>query len=82
MFITVSAEQFGTNLRATVAVTAPNFVRGLTAVLTLAFKGLKPYLGTVTSAGLIGAVTILVAFIALLQLEETYGKDLDYLEPV
>jgi MFS family permease len=82
VFITVSAEQFGTNLRATVAVTAPNFVRGLTAILTLAFKGLKPSLGTVGSAGLIGAVTILVAFVALLQLEETYGKDLDYLEPV
>jgi MFS transporter, putative metabolite:H+ symporter len=82
LFITMSAEQFGTNLRATVAVTAPNFVRGLTTVLTLAFRSLMPNLGAVPSAALIGAVTILVAFIALLQLEETYGKDLDYTEPV
>lgn len=82
LFITMSAEQFGTNLRATVAVTAPNFVRGLTAVLTLAFKGLGPRLGTVPSAALIGAVTLVVAFLSLRQLEETYGKDLDYAEMV
>ena len=82
VFVTVSAEQFGTNLRATVAVTAPNFVRGLTAILTLAFKSLKSSLGTVPGAALIGAVTILIAFLALSQLEETYGKDLDFTEPV
>jgi MFS family permease len=82
VFVTVAAEQFGTNLRATVAVTAPNFVRGLTVVLTMAFKILKTPLGDVLSAALIGAVTILVAFIALSQLEETFGKDLDYFEPV
>jgi MFS family permease len=82
LFITMSAEQFGTNLRATVAVTAPNFVRGLTAVLTLAFKKLGPHLGTVPSAALIGAVTVAIAFISLRQLEETYGKDLDYAEMV
>lgn len=82
LFITMSAEQFGTNLRATVAMTAPNFVRGLTAILTIAFKSSKPVLGTVPSAALIGAVTIAVAFLALLQLEETYGKDLDYTEPI
>jgi MFS family permease len=82
VFITVSAEQFGTNLRATAAVTAPNFVRGLTALLTLSFKHLKPLFGTVSSAALIGALVILVAFAALSQLEETYGVDLDYLEPV
>jgi MFS family permease len=82
VFVTVAAEQFGTNLRATVAVTAPNFVRGLTVVLTMAFKILKTPLGDVSSAALIGAVTILIAFIALSQLEETFGKDLDYFEPV
>jgi Arabinose efflux permease len=82
VFVTVAAEQFGTNLRATVAVTAPNFVRGLTVVLTMAFKILKTPLGDVPSAALIGAVTILIAFIAFSQLEETFGKDLDYFEPV
>jgi MFS family permease len=82
LFITMSAEQFGTNLRATAAVTAPNFVRGLTSVLTIAFGSLKGRLGIVPSAVLIGVVTIVVAFICLMQLEETYGKDLDYTEPV
>ncbi len=82
VFITISAEQFGTNLRATVAITAPNFVRGLTALLTLSFKGLRPALGTLQSAILIGAVIAVIAFIALTRLEETFGKDLDYTEPV
>ncbi len=82
IFITVSAEQFGTNLRATAAVTAPNFVRGLTTLLTLAFKELSPLLGTLSSAALIGAFILLIAFVALFQLEETYGVDLDYLEEV
>jgi MFS family permease len=82
VFVTVSAEQFGTNLRATVAVTAPNFVRGLTALLTFAFRSFQPGLGTVPCAALIGSVTIIIAFIALFQLEETYGKDLDYTEQV
>ena len=82
VFVTVSAEQFGTNLRATVAVTAPNFVRGLTVVLTMAFKILKAPLGDVPSAALIGAITILIAFVSLFQLEETFGKDLDYFDPV
>lgn len=82
VFITVSAEQFGTNLRATVAVTAPNFVRGLTTVLTIAFASLKPKYGAVNAAAMIGAATAIVAIISLFQLEETYGKDLDYTEQI
>jgi MFS transporter, putative metabolite:H+ symporter len=82
VFITISAEQFGTNLRATVAVSAPNFVRGLTALLTLSFKGLRPSIGTLPSAMLIGIVIIIIALIALTRIEETFGKDLDYTEPV
>jgi MFS transporter, putative metabolite:H+ symporter len=82
MFITISAEHFGTNLRATAAVSAPNFVRGLTALLTLAFKGLRPVIGTLPSAMLVGAGILLLAFIALSRIQETFGKDLDYIEPV
>jgi MFS family permease len=82
IFVTVAAEQFGTNLRATVAVPAPNFVRGLTAVLTLSFKALQPHLGTLTSAAALGIATLDLAAIALSQLEETYGKDLDYVEEI
>jgi hypothetical protein len=80
LFVTVAAEAFGTNLRATAAVTAPNFVRGLTALLTLAFKGLRPALGVTSAAALIGAVMVAMAFIALSQIPETFGRDLDYLE--
>ena len=82
LFITMSAEQFGTNLRATAAVTAPNFVRGLTFVLTLAFKTLSTRVGMIPSAALIGVVTVLLAALSLTMIEETYGKDLDYTEPV
>jgi MFS transporter, putative metabolite:H+ symporter len=82
IFITVSAEQFGTNVRATVAVTAPNMVRGLTALLTIAFKWLKPGMGTVQSAVVIGAIVVAVAAFALGRLEETYGRDLDFYEKI
>lgn len=80
VFLTTAAEQFGTNIRATVAVTAPNFVRGLMTPITLAFKGLAPTHGTLAVAASLGVAVVAVAFLALNQLEETYGKELDYLE--
>lgn len=80
VFITMSAEQFGTNLRATVATTAPNFVRGAIVPVTLAFRWLGPGIGMRTAAGLLGACTLVVAAVALWQLDETYGKDLDFVE--
>ena len=82
VFLTTAAEQFGTNIRATVAVTAPNFVRGLMTPLTIAFKTLAPAHGTLLVAGGLGAVVAIVAFLALTQLKETYGRDLDYVEPL
>jgi hypothetical protein len=63
-------------------VTAPNFVRGFTAILTIAFKDLKTGMGTLGSAALIGLITIAAAGIALSQLRDTYGTDLDYVEPL
>jgi MFS family permease len=81
VFITMSAEQFGTNLRATVATTAPNFVRGAMVPVTLAFGALSPRLGMRPSALLLGTALLAIAFLALRQLEETYGKDLDFTEP-
>lgn len=82
MFLTTAAEQFGTNIRATVAVTAPNFVRGLMTPITLAFKGLAPDFGTLATAAGLGLLVVVCAFLALTQLEETYGRDLDYVEPL
>ena len=82
VFATIAAEQFGTNIRATVATTVPNFVRGATVPLTLAFNHLKPACGIVASAAAISFACVLIALWALRGLEETYDKELDYLEPV
>ena len=75
-------ERYGTNIRATVATTAPNFVRGSSIILTLAFKFLSPSLGTLQAAAWIGFATMALAFWSYANLEETYGKNLDYVEPV
>ncbi len=80
VFVTVAAEQFGTNVRATATTTAPNFVRGAVVPLTLVFAALKPRLGVPWAAAAVGIGTMLVAFLALRALDETYGKDLEYLE--
>ena len=82
LFVTVSAEEFGTNIRSTVATTAPNFARGALVLITIVFKALKgkPSLGLVGAAAIIGAVLLVLAFISASTLPETYGKDLDYLE--
>ena len=82
VFATIAAEQFGTNIRATVATTVPNFVRGATVPLTMAFKHLTPVCGLVASATVISFACVLVALWGLRGLEETYDKELDYLEPV
>jgi predicted MFS family arabinose efflux permease len=80
VFVTVASEQFGTNLRATATTTAPNFVRGAVVLLTLTFRGLTPTMGVVMSAMLVGAVALIVAFVSLAAIEETYGKDLSFVE--
>ena len=80
VFVTVASEQFGTNLRATATTTAPNFVRGSVVPVTWAFQALAVHVGVARSAAVVGAATLLVAAGSLLTLEETFGKDLDYVE--
>lgn len=80
LFITVAAELFGSNLRATVATTVPNFVRGTTIPLTSLFVLLKNYNGVMLSALIVGILTYAVALLALFYLEETFKKDLHYTE--
>jgi len=80
MFVTVASEQFGTNIRATATTTAPNFVRGAVPFLTWSFQSLKPALGVARSAEAVGFTTLALAAVAAVMLEETYGKDLDYVE--
>lgn len=80
LFITVAAELFGSNLRATVATTVPNFVRGTVIPLTFLFLFAKKYLGTIYSALVVGFFTYAVAILALVYLEETFKKDINYNE--
>jgi len=78
LFIILAAELFGTNLRATVATSIPNFVRGAAIPLTSLFVLLKPQFGVSSGALIIGTVTVLLALLALYFLEETFKKELDY----
>ena len=81
LFVTVAAEQFGTNLRATVATTAPNFARGSVVLLVPAFRWAEAHLGgRLPGAAALGAVALLVAFWAVSTLPESFGKELDYVE--
>ncbi|HXA14503.1 MAG TPA: MFS transporter [Opitutaceae bacterium] len=82
VFVTIAAEQFGTNIRATVATTVPNFVRGAVVPITLGFNYCKGWLGIIPGALVIGLACIFVALWALRGLEETHGKDLDYIEMI
>ncbi|MCX6192245.1 MAG: MFS transporter, partial [Flavobacteriia bacterium] len=78
IFVTIAAEQFGTNIRSTAANTIPNFVRGSVNVIMLLFSLLlASQLSVGISAFLIGAFFIGLAFYSLSQLKETFGKELD-----
>ncbi len=80
VFITVASEQFGTNIRSTVTTTVPNFVRGSTVIMTLCWNAMAVSIGIWSSAIIVGSVVILLALIATYLIEETFGKDLNYVE--
>ncbi|MBD3749381.1 MAG: MFS transporter [Sphingobacteriales bacterium] len=80
IFVTIAAEQFGTNLRSTVTTTVPNFIRGSVVLVTLSFEWLKTPFGIINAALIVGITTLVIAFLAVYNLEETYGKDLNYIE--
>ncbi|RPD40810.1 MFS transporter [Chitinophaga barathri] len=81
IFVTVAAEQFGTNLRATAATTVPNYARGMLPVISLVFGGLQSAGLTYLQSGLAtGILCIVLAFAFAFTMEETFGKDLDYVE--
>jgi len=85
IFVTIGAEQFGTNLRSTVATSVPNFARGMQVPINESFKYLKSaaVTGSVISAGyIVGAVCLLIAFLAVYGLKETFDRDLDYVEDI
>jgi MFS family permease len=83
IFVTMGAEQFGTNLRATAATTIPNMVRGALPLINLMFLDLfqKTWGWSLTYSGIItGIVVMSVTLIAFYFTEETFHKDLNYLE--
>jgi MFS family permease len=80
LYIIASAEQFGTNLRASAATSITNFVRGFTPLLLLIFTFLREYTGYLKGAWLIGIVVMAISITALYFTEESFGKDLDFVE--
>jgi MFS family permease len=80
LFITVAAELFGSDLRATVATTVPNFVRASVIPLSMLFTIAKNYVGIIYGALVVGLLTFAIAIVALLYLEETFKKDINYVE--
>jgi len=95
LFVTIAAEQFGTNLRSTVATTVPNFIRGTVVPLTFLFELLRRIISTrfadpasanaqsaaIVYGGLIvGVFTVVVALWALRWIGETYGRELNFEE--
>ncbi|WP_443944477.1 MFS transporter [Pedobacter sp. AW1-32] len=79
-FVTVSAEQFGTNLRATVTTTVPNIVRGCLIPITLIYNYLIPKFGIINSVLGIMVVLTIISLFAVSQLKESFNKDLNYIE--
>ncbi len=84
IFVTMGAEQFGTNLRATAATTIPNMVRGSLPLMNLLFKDVLLASGKSmwTSAVITGSIVMAITLVAAYFTEETYHKDLDYVETI
>jgi MFS transporter, putative metabolite:H+ symporter len=87
LFVTMAAEQFGTNLRATATTTAPNMVRGALPLLIILLNWFKDLLGGdknvnsyVTAAIWLGVIVVVISITALYFTKETFGKDLNFVE--
>lgn len=80
VFVTIASEQFGTNIRATVTTTVPNFARGALVPISQSFKYLKESSSIIEAAIIVGLTCVIIALIALYFIPETFGKNLDYLE--
>ncbi|WP_298157013.1 MFS transporter [Flavobacterium sp.] len=80
MFVTVAAEQFGTNIRSTATTTVPNMVRGLVPVMLIGFNYFKPSMGVIFSAAAVGIIVFALGIYATVSIEETHNRDLDFTE--
>jgi len=81
IFVTMGAEQFGTNLRATAATTIPNMVRGMLTIMILPlFKYLRSITDYYTGGWIAAIIIMVITIIAALYTKETFGKDLNFVE--
>ena len=81
VYITMSAEQFGTNLRATAAISIPNMVRGALPLIIVLFKFTRNLFDSYVTGGWVTGVFLMsIAIIAAWKMEETFGKDLNFVE--
>lgn len=80
LFVQVAAEQFGTNIRATIATSSPNIIRASIIPITMMFQYLKPDYGVLGGSAMIAGATLIVAFWCLLRQQETFHRDLNYIE--
>ncbi len=82
LYITMSAEQFGTNLRATTAISIPNIVRGFLPLMILLFKGIRYFTNDnyLLSAEITGAIIMSIAIFSAYHIKETFGDDLNFIE--
>lgn len=81
IFVTMGAEQFGTNLRATAATTIPNMVRGMLSIFILPlFKGLRGVTDYVTAGWITAIIIMIITIVAAIPISETFNKDLNYIE--
>jgi MFS family permease len=79
-FVTIAAEQFGTNIRSTVTTTVPNFIRGSLIPINALFNVFVLHYGMINSAYIMMAILTVLALFCLSQLKESFHKDLDYVE--
>jgi Flp pilus assembly protein protease CpaA len=79
--VTIAAESFGTNLRSTVTTTVPNFVRGALVVITILYKAFQSMgIAKMEAVLITGVIVAGISLIMAYRTEETYGKDLEYIE--
>ena len=80
MFVTVGAEQFGTNIRATAATTIPNMVRGTVVLMTILYQSTIPSFGVILAGALVGLISFAIGIYSTVTISETHDRDLDFLE--
>jgi len=80
MFVTVGAEQFGTNIRSTAATTIPNIVRGTVPLMYFAYEALNPVTGVIHAGAIVGLVCFAIGIYCTASIAETHGRDLDFTE--